>query len=98
MSWHKIVMNRDDAIRGKGYQLQQEFEAIFLTLLAPHELALFTSRDMLAEPRLYYISLPDDFKPYPDLLLKKYNATPCDKPKESDVALLVGKDAWELLK
>jgi hypothetical protein len=98
MPWHKIVMNRDEAIRGKGSQLQREFEAIFFTFLGPEQLALFTLRDMLAEPRLYYVSLPEDMKPHPDLFLERYSATPCEKPKKSDVGLLVGDmAAWDML-
>jgi hypothetical protein len=90
MNWYKITIDRDGIIKKKGLELYKEFQRLLIVLDAPQELSLFTLMNRSSESELFYIAIPEDFRPFPDLLLKKYGAILCDEPNLLDLRLVLG--------
>lgn len=96
MSWVKVEMSSSLMASFDGFRLQTQFEAIFMTAIAPREAAMFTNRDMTADHTTFFFSpkAAEIFSPF----LAKWSPEECPAPLRDSVSLLVGHaDAWNML-
>ena len=95
MSWMRVLLTRDDVNAGKHIRLQDAFEQVFLTTVAPKEAAMFEN-DPSVDEYGYYFS-PEAAEIFA-ATLDEFNASQCDAPPRAGTSLLVGhSDAWDLL-
>ena len=96
MSWVMVKLSADDITNMQEFRLQTQFEAIFMTALAPRDAAMFGNRDTAGGHFVFYFSpkAAEIFSP----LLAKWSPKECSAPTRDSVSLLVGHaDAWDML-
>jgi len=59
MSWHKVSLSNDQIVSGEGVRLQEAFEAIFMGLKTPNDMAMFGSKNADSDFNKEYYFSPD---------------------------------------
>ena len=96
MSWVMVRMSPDDISKMEGFRLQTQFEAIFMTALAPKDAAMFGNRDTAGGIFVFYFS-PTAANIFASFLAK-WAPQDCSPPSRDSVSLLVGHaGAWDML-
>ena len=90
MSWHKVFLSVDQILARVQFQLQDQFEVLFMIAGRPKDMALF-SGPMTDDGVALYFS-PGAAK-YAQGLIEQYNGSKCEKPTGPDIALEVGHHA-----
>lgn len=89
-------MPEDPTVR-QMQRLQEQFEAVFMTALAPKDAALFTNRQHIGRDNHVYYFSPKATQIF-SVMLSAWSPTECDAPAKDSAALLVGHaDAWDML-
>ena len=88
--WYNITMSKSDSFGSEGKELFSGFENIFMLLGMPENFSLFAPKNLLVDPRQYYIFVSEYNQDYVDNLLKKYKGRKCEKPEHSDIIPLIG--------
>jgi len=101
-SWYKITLSNEDLAAGKHMKLQDEFEAIFVSLFASSEppssdFAMFGNRKFSRNNHNFFFSEKAMSSPLLQLLMRAYSGVPCERPMKDDVSLLVGHaNSWNI--
>ena len=87
MPWHKIHLSLDDITAGKQIRIQEEFEALFIAVHGPKDMALFSGP--LDDEGLEMFFSPQAAR-FAKGLIDKYGGEECEQPSHAGLALLVG--------
>ena len=94
--WIVVKMSDEDIARYQAFRLQGQFEAIFMTALAPRDAAMFGNKDPRRDNHLFYFS-PKAAEIFGGLL-GAFSPQPCEAPARDSVALLIGhQNAFDML-
>ena len=91
--WHKIIFSHSQITTGDNSKLMDMFNKIFMKLGAPQNFALFSEIPESGPDLIHYLS-PAASKDM-DSLIRKYSGTPCEKPENVKLRLLVGYQSVE---
>jgi len=100
MTWKSVFLTSEQVVCGELFKIQDDFEQVFMTMLAPKGAAMFG--DSLGENEegnveLHVYFSPDACKKF-DVVLSQYAPEPCERPAKDSVSLLVGYNkAWDML-
>jgi hypothetical protein len=96
MTWYKVEMSLEQVANGEHIVLQNQFEGLFMAARGPKDMALFGSAFDSSEQIHLYFS-PGSIS-HAKALIDSYGGSPCDKPSDKRLALLVGHaDAMDRL-
>lgn len=91
--WHKIIFSYSQITTGDDSELIDMFNKIFMEVGAPQNFALFSEIPESGPALIHYLS-PAASKDMGSLI-RKYSGTPCEKPKNVKLRLLVGYQSVE---
>ena len=91
--WHKIVFSHSQISAGDDSEMMDMFNKIFMDLGAPQNFALFSEIPKSGPDLIHYLS-PAASKDMGSLI-RKYSGTPCEKPENVKLRLLVGYQSVE---
>jgi len=91
--WHKIVFSHSQITAGDDSELMDMFNKIFMELGAPQNFALFSEISESGPDLIHYLS-PATSKDMGSII-RKYSGTPCEKPENVKLRLLVGYQSVE---
>ncbi|MCJ7617171.1 MAG: hypothetical protein MUO43_11610 [Desulfobacterales bacterium] len=91
--WHKIVFSHSQITTGDEKELMDMFNKIFMKLGAPQNFALFSEIPESGPDLIHYLS-PAASKDMGSII-RKYSGTPCEKPENVKLRLLVGYQSVE---
>ncbi len=91
--WHKIVFSHSQITAGDEKELMDIFNKIFMELGAPQNFALLSEIPESGPELIHYLS-PAASKDMGSVI-RKYSSTPCEKPKNVKLRLLVGYQSVE---
>ncbi len=99
MSWYKVSFSTNQVVSGEHERLQNKFEALFMAMAAPKDMALFSALfHARGEDKMLDIYFSPGAIDYSNSLIREYSGTPCEKPSRDRLAFLVGHaDAIERL-
>ena len=98
-TWYKATVTKSQILAGQQSKTMREFEAIFMALLAPKDMAMFGGNNPISENQQFFFAIPENTEMVTKLFLSKNAAEQCPRPKESECSLLVGNaDSFELLR
>ena len=98
-TWYVTTLTQSQILAGQQSKVMKEFEAIFMALHAPTDMAMFGGNDLIAKNQKCYFAIPANTEMVTKLFLGKNAAGQCPRPKESECSLLVGNaDAFKLLR
>ena len=91
--WHKIVFSHSQISAGNDSELMDMFNKIFMELGAPQNFALLSEIPESGPDLIHYLS-PAASKDTGSII-RKYSGTPCEKPENVKLRLLVGYQSVE---
>jgi len=91
--WHKIVFSHSQITAGDESELMDMFNTLFMELGAPQNFALFSEIPKSGPDLIHYLS-PAASKDMGSII-RKYSGTPCEKPENVKLRLLVGYQSVE---
>ena len=95
MDWHNIHITNEENINGMQFKIQEAYDPIVIAATAPKEFALFSRFN--SEDGTVDIFISPQLSTFANLLLKKFDAAVCEKPKPDKITLLTGtQNALEL--
>jgi len=91
--WYKIIFSHSQITAGDDSELVNMFNKIFMQFEAPQNFALFSEIPEFGPDLIFYLS-PAASKDMGNII-RKYSGTPCEKPENVKLRLLVGYQSVE---
>ena len=93
MPWYKIELTNAQATEGKGLEIHDKFDKVWLANGRPDGFCLFSGKRSGDVVTTYYFSA--DSVDLMMKVIKEYNGEECSRPRRNEASLEIGNVLWK---